>query len=106
LIVTDYRIEAIVIEDNTVYQLTELTQVIGLEPHHLRELIDCELLAIERLPDGTFRCTSQTFTQARRAARLAHDFELSPEGLALAVRLLKRIEELQGSLARLPRSHA
>jgi len=104
--VSEYRIDAVVIEDDAVYQLTELTHVIGLGPHYLDELIDCELLAIERLPDGTYRCTSQTFTQARRAARLARDFELGPEGLALAVRLLYRIEELQGKLARLPRSHA
>lgn len=99
-----YHLETVVVEDDGVYQMTELTRVVGLAPEYINELIDCELLAIEQRADGSIRCTSQTFTQARRAARLVRDFELGPEGLALAVRLLTQIEELQERMALMPRS--
>jgi hypothetical protein len=40
--------------------------------------------------------------QSKRAARLVRDFELSPQGLALAMRLLERIEQLESTLAQKP----
>ncbi len=103
---SEYRLDAIVLDDDRRYQITELTQVVGLDSPYLEELINCDLIEIERHVDGTFRCTTRTYIEARRASRLVRDFELNPEGLALAMQLLKQVERLQSRLAMLPRSGA
>ena len=45
--------------------------------------------------------SSGALQAARTARRLRDDFELNPDGLALAMRLLERVEELERELERL-----
>jgi chaperone modulatory protein CbpM len=47
-----------------------------------------------------WRFSGQAFRRARRAARLAHELELNVAGVALALDLLDRIDQLEAQLAR------
>jgi chaperone modulatory protein CbpM len=47
------------------------------------------------------RQQGRALSAARMAARLRQDFELDLQGVALALTLLRRIDELEGELARL-----
>ncbi|HEX2830400.1 MAG TPA: chaperone modulator CbpM [Burkholderiales bacterium] len=87
--------------------LIELSQCSGLSESELRELV--EIGAFEPLdadaPQWSFG--AQCIVAARTACRLRDDFELNTPGLALALSLLERVEELESELqrmrARLPR---
>ncbi len=95
-------IEAFAIEEERHYRLTEITLETGLDVQSFLELVDSEVISVMRQEGDRFLITEHTLTKTKRAARLARDFELAPQGLALAVRLLERIEELEARLARKP----
>ena len=81
--------------------LIELAECSGLTESELRELVD--LGAFEPLdadaPQWSFG--SRCIVAARTASRLRDDFELNPPGLALALSLLERVEELESELQRM-----
>ena len=87
--------------------LIELSECSGLTEPELRELVD--IGALEPLdadaPQWSFG--SRCIVAARAACRLRDDFELNTSGLAVALSLLERIEELESEVqrvrARLPR---
>ena len=87
--------------------LIELSECSGLTEPELRELVD--IGALEPLdadaPQWSFG--SRCIVAARAACRLRDDFELDTSGLAVALSLLERIEELEAEVqrvrARLPR---
>jgi len=70
----------------------ELAEQSHFPEGEILELIHCG--AIPRHP-GRAR------SAARMAARLRQDFELDLQGVALALTLLRRIDELEGELSRL-----
>ena len=80
------------IEDGVEWTVTELAARSPFSEAELRELLDCGAL-----PRGGRR----VLPSLRAAARLRADFELDLHGVALAMTLLKRIEELETDLARL-----
>ena len=81
----------------------EVLRLTGLSPRELAELVDLGLL---QDPDQG-RFTGHVVRVGRRAAQLREVFELDASGLALAVSLLARIEDLEARLRelslRLPR---
>jgi chaperone modulatory protein CbpM len=87
--------------------LIELSQCSGLTESELRELVDMGALepVDEDAPQWSFG--SRCIVAARAACRLRDDFELDTSGLAVALSLLERIEELEAEVqrvrARLPR---
>jgi chaperone modulatory protein CbpM len=95
-------IEAFVIQEERHYRLTEITLETGLDVQSFLELVDSEVISVIRHEGDRFLITERTLRQTKRAARIARDFELAPQGLALAVTLLERIEELEARLARKP----
>jgi hypothetical protein len=95
-------IEAVLLEDGRRMKLTEITSEIGLAPDAFLELVNCELIAVSHA-GSEYEISEDSYLKARRAARLAKAFELAPEGLALALRLLQRIEELESQFVGLPR---
>jgi chaperone modulatory protein CbpM len=94
--------EAFVIQEERHYRLTEITLATGLDVASFLELVDSEVISVIRQEGDRFLITEQVLSKTKRAGRLARDFELAPQGLALAVRLLERIEELEDRLAKKP----
>lgn len=77
--------------------LEHLAEVSGLSADELRELIDSGAIT----PVGTDappRFHLHTVVTVRTARRLRDDFELDRHGLAMAIVLIKRIEQLERQL--------
>ena len=91
------------------YELSvaELCELSGLSESELRVLVEYGAIAPADpdARDWTFR--ADRLVVARSASRLRRDFELEPQGLALAVTLLERVRDLEEQLrdlrARIPR---
>ena len=80
------------LDDQAECPVGELAQRSRFLEVEILELMHCG--AIPRHP-------GRTLSAARMAARLRHDFELDLQGVALALTLLRRIEELELEIARL-----
>ena len=82
------------------FSLSELVDLSGLSAAELQYLIDCEALlpvtAVEPATETHF--SAQCLALARAASRLRTDFDLDVNGLALTLRLLDRIRELEAQL--------
>jgi chaperone modulatory protein CbpM len=88
--------------------LPELADLSGLPQQVLAELLDCGAIEPLGQPAGSeTRFGAAALHAARTAHRLQADFELDVQGLALALRLLERVSELETQLqslrARSPR---
>lgn len=90
------------------YELTlaELCDLSGLSESELRVLVDFGAIAPADPDAREWTFTSDRLIVARSASRLRKDFDLDPQGLALAVALLERVRDLEEQLrdlrARLP----
>ncbi len=71
------------------YSLEELAERSHLTPAELEGLIDCGAISSR---------DERALELARTAARLRGDFEVDLHGIALALTLLRRIEELENEL--------
>jgi chaperone modulatory protein CbpM len=78
------------LDDQAEYPVGELAQ-----QSHLLEIEIIELMHCGAIPAHPGRALSA----ARVAARLQHDFELDLQGVALALTLLQRIEDLKAEIA-------
>jgi hypothetical protein len=87
--------------------LAELSELSGLSEAELRELEDCGAIAPADPRASTQTFGAECIVAARTAFRLRHDFELDPQGLAVALALLERVRALETELreirAQLPR---
>lgn len=86
------------LDAETTVALETLVQASGLPRETVIELVEWGVFQPRGEP-WTF--ASRTVVLARRAARLARDFELDPAGLALTASLLERIDELEARLREL-----
>jgi len=77
----------------------DLAELSGLAPTELALLVEAGVLQPVR--EGARLFASSCIVQVRRARRLRDDFELDAAGLAVAVNLLGRIQELERRLAEL-----
>jgi chaperone modulatory protein CbpM len=89
------------VDERVEYSVDELAERSHLTRAELEELIDSGAISTR---------DSRALKVARTAARLRGDFEVDLHGVALALTLLRRIEELELELcalrARAARSHA
>jgi len=80
--------------------LAALADLSGLPLSELQQLVECETLtpvnSVE--PAAEARFGARSIALARAASRLRHDFDLDGNGLALTLRLLKRVHELEAEL--------
>ena len=86
--------------------LTELCELSGLTEPELRALVDCGAIAPADPDARDWTFGADRLVVARSASRLRKDFDLDPQGLALAVALLERVRDLEEQLrdlrARIP----
>ena len=99
--------EAVWVDEHHELSLTEFVELSGLSVEELQHLVDCE--ALLPVSGAAYVCFSADYLAlARTASRLRNDFDLDVNGLALALRLLNRIRELETDLhelrLRLPHS--
>ena len=96
--------EALWLDEHHDLSLTELVELSGLSERELQHLVDCEALlpiaaeAAANLNAAEARFGAQCLALVRTATRLRYDFELDTNGLALTLRLLSRIRELEAEL--------
>ena len=90
--------EALWFDESREVSLAELAEACGISEAELNELVDCGVLAPidPQANQWTFR--SNCLVAARTAFRLCHDLDLDPHGLAVVVRLLERINDLEREL--------
>lgn len=93
--------EVLWLDEHRVVSLTELVEVSGLGEGELLELVHSGALPARDVPGGGIAFSARVVTMARTACRLRDDFELDTRGLAVALRLLERVRDLEGEVARL-----
>lgn len=91
------------LDENTLVPFTDLLGASGLAMELLVELVEYGVFepahASERaLVPAQWRVTSRALFVARRASRLHVDFGLDAAGIALALSLMDRIEDLERRL--------
>jgi chaperone modulatory protein CbpM len=93
------------LDEHHAYSITEFAALSGLTAAELQLLVECEMLlpvaAAEPAADPGVpqtRFSAAYLSLARTASRLRDDFDLDPNGLALALQLLHRIRELESEL--------
>jgi chaperone modulatory protein CbpM len=90
--------EAVWLEETGPLSLAELAELSGLTESELELLVECEALTPMREDAAGPLFGPDCLTVARTACRLRNDFDLDAGGLALALRLLERVRELEGEL--------
>ena len=89
--------DALWLDQRAEITLEELVELSGLPQEVLTELVECGVLEPAE-PSAAWQFTVECITTVRTARRLRDDFELDANALALAVRLLERIRELESQL--------
>lgn len=95
-------LEAVWLDDAGPYSMAELAELSGLTWSELELLVECDALppmtagAVSDVADVLF--DAGCLELARKACRLRDDFDLDAGGLALALRLLGRVRELEAEL--------
>ncbi len=79
--------------------LDDLAQLSGLSLAELKDLISVGVIEAKSTDDDHVIFQQHYVVVARTAKRLRDDFELDHHGLAVAVHLLQRIQELEGQLS-------
>lgn len=80
--------------------LVHLAEVSGLDRAELQMLIDSGALRPLEEAGDMLSFALDAMQAARTARRLRDDFDLNPGGLALAMRLLERVDALERELER------
>lgn len=98
--------EAVWLDERGAVTLIELAECSGLTAEEVRTLVDYGALVPTDPAAGVLTFAPAWIAAARMACRLRDDFEVDARGLALALALLERIEDLEsevrGLRARLP----
>jgi chaperone modulatory protein CbpM len=93
--------EVLWLDEQRMVTLTELIEFSGLREGELLELVHTGALPARDAPGGGLTFSARVVTIARTACRLRDDFDLDMRGLAVALRLLERVRDLEGEIARL-----
>lgn len=90
--------------------LLEFTQMSGLLESELQQLVEYGVITPLDPQAQAWTFGADYLPLARTAVRLREDFDLEGQGLAVALTLIERVQELETRLrelsARLPRTHS
>lgn len=89
------------LDEHRVISLHELIEMSGLRETELLELVQSGAIPALGEVDAGYRFSARAVTVARTACRLRDDFELDTRGLAVALRLLERVRDLEEEIGRL-----
>jgi len=92
--------EVMWLDEHRVISLTELVDASGLSERELLELVHEGVIPARKVASG-YTFTTHVVTVARIACRLRDDLELDVHALSVALRLLDRVRDLEGEIARL-----
>lgn len=90
--------ESLWLNESTLCSFDDLAALSGLSPAELTMLVESGVLEPVRTEPGGSVFAASCIVQVRSARRLRDDFELDAAGLAVAVNLLGRIQELERQL--------
>jgi len=90
--------DSIWLNDVDLCPLEHLAEVSGLSIEEIEDLIDTDLIKPVDTGAPTRMFQLRCVVTVRTARRLRDDFELDRQGLALALSLLQRIDELQAEI--------
>jgi chaperone modulatory protein CbpM len=90
--------DALWLDERTEITLEELVALSGMPEEVLRELVECGVLVPAEARAAGWSFTVGCITTVQTARRLREDFDLDANALALALRLLERIRELEAQL--------
>lgn len=93
--------EAVWLDEHGVVTLIELAECSGFSESELRDLIDLGAFSPLDPEQPEPRFDARCIVAARIARRLRRDFELDVHGLAVALSLLERVQELEAEVNRL-----
>lgn len=93
--------EVLWLDEHRLITLRELVELSGLREAELLELVHSGAISASEMSGADYRFSARVITVARTACRLRNDFELDTRGLAVALRLLERVHELEAEVARL-----
>lgn len=93
--------DAFWMDDHRVVSLSELVESSGLTREELLELVQGGALPVREAQGASYTFSARVVTVARTACRLRDDLELDSAGLAVAMRLLERVRELESEVAQL-----
>jgi chaperone modulatory protein CbpM len=88
--------EVLLLDEHLECSYVEFLQLSGLTEEELSTLLECGALIPVNPDTRTF--SGKSLVIARAACRLRNDLDLDPHALAVALRLLDRIEELEAEL--------
>jgi chaperone modulatory protein CbpM len=90
--------EALRIDERGEISWTQLVEISGLAESELRELVDDGALVPLRPEVAPWSFHGRAVVVARTAGRLRREFDLDAHALAVVMRFLARIEELEAEL--------
>jgi chaperone modulatory protein CbpM len=100
--------EVLWLDEHHELSLTTLAELSGLSTAELRHLVECGTLAAvanvepaAAIDTTEAHFSAQCLALARTASRLRNDFDLDEDALALTLRLLNRIHELETEIRHL-----
>ncbi len=97
--------EMLWMDEHTTITLAELAELSGLSPDDINELIDYGIITPMEEQRGQTLFHAHYVITAKTAHRLRDDFELDTQGLALAMTLIERIQELEARLREIGAKH-
>ena len=93
--------ESVWLNTSDICSFAHVVEVSGLSETELRELIDAGVIEPSNNDPANYFFQTQCIVVARKARRLRDDFELDTPGLALALNLLRRMDDLEAEIAHL-----
>ncbi len=97
---TQQVLKGIVIDEHTELTLNELCRVCASSAEWIIELVEQGALEPQGVQQSNWRFSGKSLQRARTAMHLQRDLGINLSGVALALDLLDRIDELESRLCR------
>jgi chaperone modulatory protein CbpM len=103
---TIHHTESQLLDDDSYLSLTELCRSCSMQSDTIEAWVFEGVLQPQGAQPQEWRFNGTTLRRAKLAQQLSQDMEINTPGIALALDLLERIENLQAELTRVSHFHA